>query len=108
MDEHGFVKRDHCTALWAVQHPSMTPTGFFDEHGFGNRDAAATATTKLTWQQHKDCKDSHMDMYLLGQTIDGINKNLNEDFMYHDETTVHPSTRKSHISCNQLCIKKFL
>ena len=23
-----FVKRDHCTALWAVQHPSMTPTGF--------------------------------------------------------------------------------
>ena len=22
------VKRDHCTALWAVQHPSMTPTGF--------------------------------------------------------------------------------
>ena len=21
-------KRDHCTALWAVQHPSMTPTGF--------------------------------------------------------------------------------
>ena len=21
-----FVKRDHCTALWAVQHPSMTPT----------------------------------------------------------------------------------
>ena len=25
---HPFVKRDHCTALWAVQHPSMTPTGF--------------------------------------------------------------------------------
>jgi len=24
-----FAKRDHCTALWAVQHPSMTPTGFF-------------------------------------------------------------------------------
>ena len=23
-----FVKRDHCTALWAVQHPSMTPTSF--------------------------------------------------------------------------------
>ena len=23
-----FVKRDHCTALWAVQLPSMTPTGF--------------------------------------------------------------------------------
>ena len=22
-----YVKRDHCTALWAVQHPSMTPTG---------------------------------------------------------------------------------
>ena len=21
-----FVKRDHCTALWAVQHPSMTPS----------------------------------------------------------------------------------
>jgi len=21
-----FVKRDHCTALWAEQHPSMTPT----------------------------------------------------------------------------------
>ena len=24
-----YVKRDHCTALWVVQHPSMTPTGFF-------------------------------------------------------------------------------
>ena len=24
----GFFKRDHCTALWAVQHPSMTPTEF--------------------------------------------------------------------------------
>ena len=23
-----FFKRDHCTALWAVQHPSMSPTGF--------------------------------------------------------------------------------
>ena len=23
-----FVKRDHCTALWAVQHPSMAPTSF--------------------------------------------------------------------------------
>ena len=22
------VKRDHCTALLAVQHPSMTPTSF--------------------------------------------------------------------------------
>ena len=24
----GVLLRDHCTALWAVQHPSMTPTGF--------------------------------------------------------------------------------
>ena len=23
-----FFKRDHCTAFWAVQHPSMTPTEF--------------------------------------------------------------------------------
>ena len=23
-----YFKKDHCTALWAVQHPSMTPTSF--------------------------------------------------------------------------------
>ena len=28
-----FVKRDHCTALWAVQHPNMTPTSFFSVVG---------------------------------------------------------------------------
>ena len=25
-DQYLFIKRDHCIALWAVQHPSMTPS----------------------------------------------------------------------------------
>ena len=32
----GFVKRDHCTALWAVQHTSMPPTSFLV--GWGEKD----------------------------------------------------------------------
>ena len=34
---HHFVKRDHCTALWAVQHPSTTPTLVFMGWGEGER-----------------------------------------------------------------------
>ena len=37
-----FVKRGHCTALWPVQHPSMTPTGFLVWGVLGVCDEAAS------------------------------------------------------------------